>query len=118
MQDKVIAEPKEVFNFRPEINPTSRKIVELRSINLEQTNYGNMTLNTEMTHGAKKKQEKMAQYETENQEDFDFRPKINEHSLNLERGLNDIMEDTNRKLAQKAFYEENLKKKEKNEYKY
>jgi hypothetical protein len=71
-----------------------------------------------MTHGAKKKLEKMAKYKNENQEDYDFRPKINEHSLNLERGLNDIMEDTNRKLAQKAFYEENLKKKEKIEYKY
>jgi hypothetical protein len=99
MQDRGDVEPKEVYNFRPEINPTSRKIVELRSINLEQTQYGNMTLNTELTHGVKKKQEKMAQYETENQDDFDFRPKINEHSLNMDRGLNDIMEDTNRKLA-------------------
>ena len=111
-------EPKEEFHFRPEINPTSRKIVELRQINLEQSAYGNMTLNTEMTHGAKKKQERLALYETENQEDFDFRPKINEQSVNLDRGLNDIMEDTNRKLAQKALYEENLKKKEKSEYKY
>ena len=37
MQDRGDVEPKEVYNFRPEINPTSRKIVELRSINLEQT---------------------------------------------------------------------------------
>ena len=36
----------------------------------------------------------------------------------MERNLNDIMEDTNRKLAQKAKYEENLKKKQKVEYKY
>jgi hypothetical protein len=35
MQDKEIAEPKEDYSFRPAINPTSKKIVELRQINLE-----------------------------------------------------------------------------------
>ena len=77
-----------------------------------------MTLNTEITHGAQRKKERMTQYATDKEGDFNYRPNINEQSLNLDRGMNDIMEDTNRKLAKKAFYEENLKKKEVNEFKY
>ena len=60
----------------------------------------------------------MTQYESEKEGDFNYRPNINEQSLNMDRNMNDIMEDTNRKLAQKAIYEENLKKKEINEHKY
>ena len=37
MQEKEVTEPKEVHSFRPVINPTSKKIVELRQINLEQS---------------------------------------------------------------------------------
>lgn len=44
----------------------------------------------------------MTQYENEKEGDYNYRPNINEQSLNLDRGLNDIMEDTNRKLALKA----------------
>jgi hypothetical protein len=70
-----------------------------------------LTLNTELTHGAQRKKERLDEYEKQKEGNYKFRPTINEQSLNLERGLNDIMEDTNRKLAQKAQYEENLKKK-------
>jgi hypothetical protein len=111
-------EPEESYSFRPAINPTSKKIVELRQVNLMQSSYGNLTLNTDLTHGAQKKKERQSEYEKQKTGDFKYTPAINDQSANLERGLNDIMEDTNRKLAQKAFYEDNLKKKEKIENKY
>ena len=71
----------------------------------------NTSMATSLTNGNNKKIKKAEEYQKEMENELRFNPNINQTSKEINRGLNDLMQDTNRRLSQKQQLESNLAKK-------
>ena len=62
-------------------------------------------------HSILKKQMRREDYLREQDKNLEFNPQISDKAKNMQRNLNTILEDTNRRQQQKQAYEATMKKK-------
>lgn len=61
----------------------------------------NSSMATSMTNGNSKKIKKAEEYQKEMENELKFNPNINQSSKEINRGLNELMQDTNRRMSTK-----------------
>lgn len=84
----------QIYPYHPSINPISAKIIEQKnSLN------PNTSMATSMTNANTKKFKKAEEYQREKDDELRFNPQINQSSRDMGRGLNALMQDTNRRLG-------------------
>ena len=102
--------------LRPEINPTSQKIIDYKKQMIgDSFDYpaDRSMLETMKTNGIQKKQERAQQILEERARPYQDRPEINKKSKKINRNMQDILDDTERHMIQKDMLEQNLKRKAK-----